>query len=759
MSDHPSKHPGHPNEMTAYRPASSGQAVRPRRSDTGSSQQNVVSPQLVLYTLLRWWRVALPIGLACAMAAAAAVWVTFERQYRASVWLEISENPQFLVFGERTDSRSGHTFVSTQLELLTSPMVMYGSDDIGPEGVVDQLLHGKLEGWSGSEVPDLPPDKQRDRTYLGDWISRRVIVNRRGRNSELYTVSFKSVNPRFAKAVADGVARSYLGLINRHNTRNSLEIIELLEKANTSRVADLELDRKALGELVRNVPGGSGMRGRTTSDSHILAGVVGTQASLTTAEVQLELLKARRDAASSGRFTEASLVELAESVVGPATLPSVSARVYEHPGIQRRLEHIRELNNELERTPHGPDHPSCQRLQEEIRRQREQLQEEIIIREKAYVATLGQEYEDQKLQVELLQERYDKLLSEAQQNSYDSLELELKSLEVARKQQVIERIGDRILALRTEQDSPARVKDWFYAQEPTEPEELYPTKKLAMAASAGFAMPFALFLLWEMLARRVFSSERLEQELDLTVYGEIARMPKRRVRASVKSEDQFDHSLHLFRESFDTLSTNLRLSLDLGDVRVLAVASAVNSEGKTSVAAELARRLSENNHGKVLLIDADLRAPDIHRLFQIPSTPGLAEVLDGQVSLDQAIVTDWSEHLHLLPAGRASTSPVSLLGNGNLRTLMEQALRDYRFVVFDTAPVLAASESMILSNAADATLLCVMCEVSRQDQVRRAYRRLQLSGSRRVGLVFNGISPHQYQSRYGKYPYPSQGKA
>lgn len=745
--------------MVPYRPASSGQAVRSRRSDTGSSQQNVISPQLVLYTLLRWWRVALPLGLACAAAAAAVVWVTFEQQYRASVWLEISESPQFLVFGERTHRGAGQTFVSTQLELLTSPMVMYGMDDIGPEGVVDQLLHGQLDGWTGSEVPDLPPEKQRDRMYLGDWISRGITVNRRGRNSELYTVSFKSVNPRFAKAVADGVARSYLALIERQNTRGSLEIIELLENANASRVADLEVDRRALGELIKNVPGGSGNRGRANSDSHIPAALAGTQASLTTAEVQLELLKARWEAAKSGRFAEASVVELAESVVGPDTLPPVSARVYEHPSIQRRLERLRELNSELERNPHGPDHPSSRRFREGIDQQRQQLKEDIIAREQTHIAELRQEYEVQKLQVELLQERYHELMVDAQQNSYDNLELELKAQEVARKQQVVERIGDRILSLRTEQNAPKRVRSWFWAQEPTQPEELYPVRNLAMASSAGFALPFALFLLWEMLARRVFSPERLEQELDLTVYGEIARMPKRRLRASIKSEDRFDHSLHLFRESFDTLSTNLKLSLDLGDIRVLAVASAVNSEGKTSVAAELARRLSENNHAKTLLIDADLRAPDIHRLFRIPSTPGLAEVLDGQVSLDQAIVTDWSEHLHLLAAGRASTSPVALLGNGNLRKLMDQALSDYRFVVFDTAPVLAASESMILSNTADATLLCVMCEVSRQDQVRRAYKRLQLSGSRRVGLVFNGISPHQYQSRYGKYSYPSPAKA
>ncbi len=340
----------------------------------------------------------------------------------------------------------------------------------------------------------------------------------------------------------------------------------------------------------------------------------------------------------------------------------------------------------------------------------------------------------------------------------DSLELELKVLEVERKQEVIGRIDERIQALRTEQGAPDQVTLWRWADEPSRPEQLYPTRQLAMAVPAGLALPFVLFLLWEFLARRVFSSDRLEQDLDLTVLGEIARLPKRRVKATAKSGDHFDRSLQLFRESFDALSTNLALSLDLREVRVLAVASAVNSEGKTSVAAELARRLAENMHAKVLLIDADMRSPDIHRLFQIPCEPGLAAVLAQQATLEQAMVTTWSDHLHLLPAGHLSGGPAALMGNGNVQALLDRVLADYRFVVIDTPPVLPASESLILSSAADATLLCVMCEVSRGDQVQRAYKRLLLSGSRNVGLVVNGVPTQQYQRRYGKYPYPAPGK-
>jgi capsular exopolysaccharide synthesis family protein len=278
-----------------------------------------------------------------------------------------------------------------------------------------------------------------------------------------------------------------------------------------------------------------------------------------------------------------------------------------------------------------------------------------------------------------------------------------------------------------------------------------------MAVPSGLVLPFAIFLVWELLAQRVFNSEHLERELDLVIYGEIARLPRQRVKTSIMPGEHHDHRLQLFRESVNSLSTNVALSVDLRDVRVLCVASAVHSEGKTSVAAELARQLSLRSHGeRVLLIDGDMRSPDIHRLFHIPRMPGLVDVLEGHVPIDQAIQTGWSDDLHLLPSGHVRSNPVALLNNGGLRTVLDHVLADYRYVVFDTPPILACSEALIFSTAADATLVCVMSEASRGELVRRACRRLQLAGSRNLGLVINGVSVHNYQRRYGAYPYPSR---
>jgi succinoglycan biosynthesis transport protein ExoP len=192
-------------------------------------------------------------------------------------------------------------------------------------------------------------------------------------------------------------------------------------------------------------------------------------------------------------------------------------------------------------------------------------------------------------------------------------------------------------------------------------------------------------------------------------------------------------------------------------MRILAVTSAANHEGKTSVAAQLAVSFARATGDPVLLIDGDMRSPDIHNVFQVPLEPGLAKVLAGECSLEEALVTSGSNHVHLLPAGRLSTSPHKLLGNGTWKAVVGKIPACYRYVIIDTPPVLAASEALVLTNAADATLVCMMRDVSRMDQVRKTIERLAAAGSRPIGAVLSGVTARHYASRYGQYSYAEQG--
>jgi capsular exopolysaccharide synthesis family protein len=187
----------------------------------------------------------------------------------------------------------------------------------------------------------------------------------------------------------------------------------------------------------------------------------------------------------------------------------------------------------------------------------------------------------------------------------------------------------------------------------------------------------------------------------------------------------------------------------LAELHTLVVTSAVKSEGKTSVSVQLAASLARASGERCLLVDADLRSPDIHRLLKSRAEPGLAEVLAGECSLGDAIDKTWNERIHLLPAGKATTSPHKLLGGDQLDGVLAELRTAYQYVVLDTPPVLAASEALMLARAADGTLICAMRDVSRVSQVSKTFNWLVAAGARPVGAVLSGVPTRHYAYHYG----------
>ena len=186
-------------------------------------------------------------------------------------------------------------------------------------------------------------------------------------------------------------------------------------------------------------------------------------------------------------------------------------------------------------------------------------------------------------------------------------------------------------------------------------------------------------------------------------------------------------------------------------MQVISVCSAVSGEGKTSVSSQLAVSIARATGQPVLLVDGDMRAPDVHDIFEVPLSPGLADVLDQRASLEEAINRAWSEHVHLLPAGVLDKSPHKLLGNSAFRALLDEARLWYPYIVVDTPPVLAASESLVIAKHADGTIVCAMRDFSREHHVRLAQSRLHSTGATVIGTVLNGVPVRSYSARYGSY--------
>ena len=165
----------------------------------------------------------------------------------------------------------------------------------------------------------------------------------------------------------------------------------------------------------------------------------------------------------------------------------------------------------------------------------------------------------------------------------------------------------------------------------------------------------------------------------------------------------------------------------------------------TEYGLDFARPIGIDLELKTEIVDCDLHGPAV------------AEVLEDECSFEEALVDDWNETVHLLTAGQLKTNPHTLVGAGGLAKLVEEARNHYRYIIIDTPPVLAASESLVIAKIADASLVCAMRDVSRLDQIRMVCQRLQHAHGNPVGVVLNGIPARRYAYDYGSYGYGRYG--
>jgi capsular exopolysaccharide synthesis family protein len=238
--------------------------------------------------------------------------------------------------------------------------------------------------------------------------------------------------------------------------------------------------------------------------------------------------------------------------------------------------------------------------------------------------------------------------------------------------------------------------------------------------------------------------------------------------ATVQPENVDEHLVTLrHRSSPEAEPYNaLRYALEArgGDnLRAVAVTSPAAGDGKTTTAINLAGALAHRRDGRVLLVDVDLRRPSVGpRLGLANDTDpaGLVDaILDADLTLEDVVTQLPAFNLWLLPAGRFTDEPFELLRTARMKELVQQARREYDFVVLDTSPLLLFPDARILENWIDAFLLVVAAHRTPRKLVEDAVN--LLSPSKLIGLVFNGddrpLSRH-YGDSYGySYAPPRAG--
>lgn len=288
-----------------------------------------------------------------------------------------------------------------------------------------------------------------------------------------------------------------------------------------------------------------------------------------------------------------------------------------------------------------------------------------------------------------------------------------------------------------------------------------PNKKLLIGASFVFSLGFGVFLAiaMETLNSGIRSVEDVERKLGQRMLGLIPWLSHKK-KTDLPIRSFFDGKKHQFAESVRTLRTSLSLlNLDK-DRQAIMVTSSVPKEGKTTVSINLAFALGQLD--KTILIDADLRRPTVGKQFNVPNyQPGVANLILKTHTFDECLITDEESNIDILSAGTIPSNPQELLSDKGFEALIVELKKQYKYVVVDTAPTQAVSDSMVVANSCDSIIYVVRADSTSEKVINTGLSRFLQVGHRLDGVVLNQVDlrksdvAKRYAGFYDQYGYTS----
>jgi len=276
------------------------------------------------------------------------------------------------------------------------------------------------------------------------------------------------------------------------------------------------------------------------------------------------------------------------------------------------------------------------------------------------------------------------------------------------------------------------------------------TLNLALGMVLGLFLGTVVAFLLEFLDDRVKTPQDLERLLKLPMLGLIpnAKIKDERELATL-TQTQPQSAV---AEAFRSLRTNLLFATHEGAPKVLHITSALPAEGKSSTAINLAIIFAQSGK-KVLLVDADLRKPALHKRLKLDNSQGLSNYLTSQADLHTLIQTSSITGIYVLTSGPLPPNPAELLSSERLLELAQRVPIEFDMIILDSPPVMGLADALVLSNRATATVLVAAANQSKKRPLHDAHERLLRARANLIGVVFTKVKSGKSYGYHYDYEY------
>jgi len=274
------------------------------------------------------------------------------------------------------------------------------------------------------------------------------------------------------------------------------------------------------------------------------------------------------------------------------------------------------------------------------------------------------------------------------------------------------------------------------------------TMNLAAGFFGGLAVGTALVFMVAFLDDRVKSAFDIEGTIGLPMLGVVPRIKK--LDSNTKAQAVASNVDRHVTETFRTIHSALKLSDESRNAKVLMTTSTVPGEGKSFISSNMA--LTFANHGeKTLLVDGDLRLPNVAKSLQLENDKGLLDHVEQGVGLDEVVIKEVYPNLDVLPSGGKSKNPTQVLNSAQFESMMAELRDRYDRIVIDTPPLAAVSDALNLLPMVDGVLYVIKFNTVKRKTAVVNVRRLWESNTPVFGAILNNITSSISSYYYSHY--------
>ncbi len=403
-----------------------------------------------------------------------------------------------------------------------------------------------------------------------------------------------------------------------------------------------------------------------------------------------------------------------------------------------------------------PEYPEMVRLQSQMQTIQKRLDAEI----KKINTGIKNDYESSLRRESLLRDAFENQKVRAQEMKERAIQYNILKREADTNRELYKGLLQRMKEAGVSAGIMAsNIQIVDQAEFPGKPYKPDKRNNLLLGAVVGLFLGVGLAFFFEFLDNTIKSSEDVEQLIRLPSFGMVPEISNDRRRRAENGRPYpvelitFGHPKSMLSEAYRNIRTSILLSFSEKPPKKIAISSPNPAEGKTTTVINTGIALSQTG-ARVLIIDADMRKPKIHKVFDEENGSGLSNFLSGHAELESIIKKTEIPNLYYIPSGPLPPNPSELIGSNIFKNMMESLGKTFDYLVIDTPPVLGFADSVILSTSVDGVILVVLSGKTPREALQRAKEILYQINAKILGVVINRVDIQR--SDYGYYYYEYQ---